>query len=481
MDCTYIKCNCFRLYSNLRQFARKVIKGSGNENIDNWFISFKDSDFDDEELVLNNCSNQSGFINETNIADTIRKGEVYPVENFITNECLRNQFTGSFRSKARIKHEYCKDVNEASSYWPVFIEQARIPAGYRNGGLLYTGFIKEYQEWCLPSWVWTNASSIRYYCSTGQIEKARNLGNLLLSLQDSSGGWIVRYDFSQREVKPLLAPNDSAYIANNAFISLYKATKEQKYLDSAVRCADWIIDTARYDGMVYFGYDTLKRKWERDHNIVDVGFTAGLFAELYSITKEDKYLSYLRTFTATYIRLFYDSDKKWFFSSLCEDDKARGAGFSRGQAWALEGLIPAYTVLQDERIKFIIEDTIASVISKQSPDGSWANDTKMPSLGADCKGTPIIAYSLQKWLLLNPRIPTGMSTSIRSSVEKAMNWCALHTIKNGIGAGGIYSYCYVGAIVHHHCTSTAFVYSSAYALELQKMLRGDIRDAVTIP
>lgn len=230
------------------------------------------------------------------------------------------------------------------------------------------------------------------------------------------------------------------------------------------------MNSARPDGMVYFGYDDIRNKWETDHNIVDVGFTAGLFAELYSITKDNRYLSYLKKFTDAYIRLFYDPELKWFLSSLGNDDKARGSGFSRGQAWALEGLIPAYCVLKDTTIKKIIEDTISSVIAIQNADGSWANDVGQPDLGADCKGTPIVAYSLQKWLLLNPDIQAKLHNRIQTSVDKAMKWCVCHTIKNGLGAGGIFSYCYVGAIVHHRCTSTAFVYSSAYALELFNML-----------
>ena len=37
--------------------------------------------------------------------------------------------------------------------------------------------------------------------------------------------------------------------------------------------------------------------------------------------------------------------------------------------------------------------------------------------------------------------------------------------------GGIFSYCMEGAVVHHLYTSTAFVYSSAYAIEMLRMAK----------
>lgn len=474
MDFTYLKCNTFRIYNDLRQFARKIIKGSGVENFDKKFVSFKDYDFDSNGRLKAQGEIFEGYINELPFGKPISKVQVYPVENFVTDDGVRKHFIVSFKEKSNLKAKYCSEIEEAAEIWPKFIEASKMPKGYKNGGLLYTGFINEYQQWCLPSWIWTNASSIRYFCRSNQVDKAEFLGNKLLSLQNFRGGWIVRYDFESEGIKPLLAPNDSAYIANNAFVSLYKATNEPKYLKAAVQCADWIMNSARPDGMVYFGYDDFRNNWETDHNIVDVGFTAGLFAELYGITKDNRYLFYLKKFTDAYIRLFYDPELKWFLSSLDNDDKARGCGFSRGQAWALEGLIPAYCVLKDAKIKTIIEDTISSVIAKQNADGSWANDVGHPDLGADCKGTPIIAYSLQKWLLLNPNIRVNIHNRIQTSVDKAMKWCACHTIKNGLGAGGIFSYCYVGAIVHHRCTSTAFVYSCAYALELLDMQNSNI-------
>ena len=73
---------------------------------------------------------------------------------------------------------------------------------------------------------------------------------------------------------------------------MYKISNEDKYLDAAKKCADWIIKTARPDGLVWTGFDIKHQKWVKEHIIVDTGFTAGLFANLYDITKENKYSYY---------------------------------------------------------------------------------------------------------------------------------------------------------------------------------------------
>lgn len=188
MDSTYIKCNTFRIYNDLRQLSRKIIKGSGAENFDKKFVSFNDHDFDSNGLLNVVGERREGYINERPYSKPISKEQVYPVENLVTNDRARKHLKNSYKKKTEFNAEYCREIVEAVAVWPKFIAASRIPEGYRNGGLLYTGFINEYQQWCLPSWVWTNASSIRYFCRSNKVDKAKLLGDKLLALQNFRGG-----------------------------------------------------------------------------------------------------------------------------------------------------------------------------------------------------------------------------------------------------------------------------------------------------
>lgn len=347
--------------------------------------------------------------------------------------------------------------------WLKFIEHSTI----RNkdyAGLHYAGFIAENSEWCLPSWIWTNAAIVRLFCNINEVDKAISLAEILCSFQQDCGGWIVRNDYDSKGAVPMLAPNDSAYIANNAFLSLYETTKDIHYLEIAEQCADWIIETSRPDGLVYTGYNMRDQKWDKDNVIVDTGFTAGLFAKLVEITDKDRYKEFLEKFVYRYIELFYMEGENGFCTSISKHNQHQGGMFARGQAWALEGLIPSYKILKDDTIKNVIDDTVDNLLKQQLPNGGWSYNLTRKLMGEDCKAVPVIAKNMMDWYAI-----TG-DKQIVESVKKALKWCCKHTCVAGEAIGGIFSYSVEGGIVKDLYTSCAFVYASAYAIQLNKQL-----------
>lgn len=454
----------YEIYGRLHKFTKKIL---GRFPVPMYrMISIPENSFSKDNTINVADAPFVEYFNELNPSPNIlHKKDIYPVENIVplqTFVSYQDSFTSSNKYK---KNNYGIHLDKSEDIWMRFIKNSKIDGGYRNSGLHYAGYILEDNEWCLPSWVWTNAAIVRMYCSLGKIELAKNIADILLKQQQEGGGWIVRNDYNKHGAIPVLAPNDSAYIANNACLELYYHTNDEKYLTSARKCADWIMDTARNDGMVYSGYDVKKKYWQAKHNIVDVGFTAGLFSRLYECCKEKKYLEFLKKFTERYIELFYISEKNGFATSLDEHDQKMGGMFGRGQAWALEGLIPASRVLHDSEINQIIENTINMLIHKQDRNGGWAYNITRPLMGIDCKATSVIACSLMNWYQQGHK-----RKEIEQSAIKALNWCLKNTLNDGIAEGGIFSYTVEGAIVHHLYTRTAFVYGSSYAIELKQKL-----------
>lgn len=393
----------------------------------------------------------------------LKKAEAFPIENIVAKDMFL-ELQESFQGK---RHKHRKGVTEESAekVWMDFIQKSIIPQEYKNGGLCYAGYILDCESWCLPSWIWINATVIRLLC-TCNIVQAQQMADKLLHLQCECGGWIVRNDYTTNGIIPMLAPNDSAYLANNALLSVYKVTNKSKYLISAEKCADWILSTSRQDGLVWVGMNAQSGQWIHQHNIVDIGFTAGLFAELYTITGKEKYKQYLEKFITIYIRLFKKRNGS-FATGLNEKDEQIGGAFSRGQAWALEGLIPAYCILKSAELRNTINCLVSILLKKQKKSGAWSYNLDRPLLGLDCKATPVIGLSLIQWYPYSSN-----QDEIKSAVQKAIKWCLKNTICDKSDAcGGIFAYCMEGAIVHHLYTSTAFVYSSAYAIEMIKALR----------
>lgn len=450
------RCMCFT-----RSIAKKVLgRSTGPMNIR--FVDIDESDLDANRTVL--------FQRSLNYAgEEIRcpMHLFFPVENACatgTNLHLRSSFSRANRILTIEKAE-----KFTPHLWRNFIDRAEIPAGFKNGGLKYAGYITSGREsWCLPSWIWTNAAIVRYLCDCGDADQATALGNILLAQQDVSGGWVVRSDYSNSAEIPVLAPNDSAYIANNAFLTLFALTQREEYLAAAEICAGWIIETARKDGLVWTGFDKKNELWLTNHTIVDIGFTAALFANLFKFTGKQIYRTFLKRFVETYVDCFFDPRKRSFATSIDKVNKRVGGRFARGQAWALEGLIPAYTVLGTSDLKSVIQATVQSIISEQLPNGGWAYNFDKAYLGEDCKGVPVLAKALLDWHRIEK------DDALVTSARKAIDWCVRHTSLSGASKGGIFSFNAEGAVVHNFNTKTAFVYSSAYALEVWKELGNEL-------
>ena len=167
---------------------------------------------------------------------------------------------------------------DPASAWLFCLKNSIVGNGFKNTGLCLNGYILDIHQFCLSSWIWTSAAVARFFVKSADLDRARVISEAFLREQQECGGWIVRYDFSGLNVYPMLAPNDSAYIANNSLLALYRATHEVVYLEGARKCASWIMKTVRPDGLVSNGFNISSSSWEDGCIIIDTGFTAGLFA-----------------------------------------------------------------------------------------------------------------------------------------------------------------------------------------------------------
>lgn len=448
----------FHLYGFVHRMAKIVLRKSIPGNGISFFnIYTKKTD----EVIRYSLLSTGALINGDDIASAL----LFYGENAVDGGVV------SFSDKFEFQAVESAD-NIGAKYtvaWENLLNRVIVPDGWRNSGFLQTGYIHEKGQWCLSSWIWTSAATARYYALSGQTDSCRKIADAFLREQLSCGGWIVRCDYEEGKTTKVSAPNDSAYIAHNALISAYDITGDNIYLTAAVRCADWIIETARTDGIVYIAVDPESGEGKKDANIVDIGFTAALFANIATRTNDDRYMTFAKKFLNRYIDLFFDKNVNAFYTALDMNDRPVGGYFARGQAWALEGMISVYKVNSDDALREIICRLSDYLVSKQNKDGSWSYNFAKPLMGNDCKGIPVIARNLlDVYELLN-------IDSYLYSAKRALKWCEKHTVLNGEEEGCIESYSVEGAVVHHLYSTTAFVYSTAYALETKKRLK-DIND-----
>ncbi|MHB0929478.1 MAG: hypothetical protein ACYC3W_11370 [Candidatus Nanopelagicales bacterium] len=330
----------------------------------------------------------------------------------------------------------------------------------------------------LPTWVWPSAIVAKSLMTVSESNNtAQSTANTLLRFQmkegPNTGAFAVRMDVSNymsRGSSHWLAPNDSAYIAAKIMAPMFRLTGEPVYLKSALEVGKWIRSEGYSSrGYLRHGYDIFTGKWEEGYHIVDMGFTGELFEELYTVTGDSIWKSELRRFLEQFLDLF-DSGKGYLLTGIRTAGRPRRKfAFSRGQGWALEGLLAGWRILGEERIRSTINRVCELLVQRQLSSGAWAYDLVRPTTGEDNKGTPVIAYQL-----LRAYKEMQFSHQLRDAAVRAIAWCERNQYRgpDSQARGGIVAVNEEGAITGATNIRTAFPYASAYYLMASALAGG---------
>jgi len=411
------------------------------------------------------------YINDIEFCDEIliERSQIYPNDNAISPNLRIELAYQGINAKALHEPVSTCEITTYEELLHHFIYHAKIPQPWRNAGLYYAGYSLDQQQYILPSWIWTNGIVVEYLAKYGQTSDALDLANRLLDLQLDSGGWVVRYDYTDLKlgVSPVVAPNDSAHCADHGLLTAYEVSGDAKYLLAAEKCAIWIMNDGHDDGLILHGYNVMKNQWETGFNIVDIGFSAGLFCSLYKYTGKKDYLDFAGRFLSRYIELFYRGDG--VFATSLKDNVRFGKGiFARGLSWALEGMIPYYELTNDPSIGKIVDDTVKFLLNNQCRNGGWRYNLRSDPVGwfsgYDNKGVPVIAASLDRWKKNRSQQAAQLDGAVRAAIE----WSLRQARKESPGRGGVFSCNFEGAVIHSPNTSVAFVYSNCYLSALMR-------------
>lgn len=352
--------------------------------------------------------------------------------------------------------------------------QIRIPGG-RYNGTYQCAFDLDAQAYRLTSWIWTSGIVVKALAGErGFSQHSARIDASLLAARDAllglqikegknSGGYEVRWDVTRAEPSGILrwiAPNDAAMLGSQGLMTLHALFPDGRCLEAAERIAQWIMTSCtRPDGLVYVGCDARTNRWNSDWLYVDCAFTTTLFRDLYHQTRDEAYAQWTRAFIAAFVKAFLRPDG--LFDAFSGEMRVhKGHVFTRGQAWALDGLLSAHEVTPDEELLTIAEATLRRLQETQNPDGSWYYSLLSPQSGKDAKAVPIIANHA---LRLHGRRPQAWLVELAA---RALDWCTAQQAPANVpfAGGGIGSYTSEGAITGKTSASIIFSYSVAYYL-----------------
>jgi rhamnogalacturonyl hydrolase YesR len=367
-----------------------------------------------------------------------------------------------------------KSLSPQAAVWQYIHRSQNRFSNSKYCDLFFPSYDVTWRSYRLNSWVWCSGIAVRLFVNEYQrqgdehfLHLARRVADALARFQQTTGpergGFEVRWDFSRQAPQGVirwLAPNDSAFIATNAFISLFECTKENRYLDIALATGEWIarrgIDPS---GRLYHGYILDEERWVKDCIYVDSGFTASLFVALAEITQDEKWTNLTTLFVDDFIARF-QSDEGYFFKMWYAPDQLEDRIFARGQAWALDALLSAYDLLDEQTYLDSIIKCADFLLRHQQKDGSWHYLINDSQSGQDNKGIPIIAYHL---LRLYEMCNKG---AYRQAAKQALLWCEQHIYRGAdpYARGGICAHSAEGNISGIRNVTTSFFYANIYYL-----------------
>ncbi len=352
-------------------------------------------------------------------------------------------------------------------------------------GSFYGCYDRENRIHRLASWTWCSAMPIYALLNLPVSSGTRSFMDLAVATGQvlhnrwqtdhptEDGGMLIRWDISAASrtgVVPWRAPNDVSFIASYGFLPLYRHTGDPTYLAAAEEIASWIREKALApSGRLLVGYREDTHAWDDSWLYVDAGFTARLFSELYQLTNDEVWRDCGTRFTNWFIQAFWTRDYyfRWTWPVKVWHT-LRPRVFTRGQAWALDGMLSSFEAFHDPVYLDIAEKSADFLLARQGPDGSWKYISNADDSGTDNKGIPIIAYHLLRLFRIT------WKKRYLEGARQAVAWCEKNQLLESDdpnAVGGIFAKNKEGAITGKHDIETSFLYAVAYYLVAKELLR----------
>lgn len=350
-------------------------------------------------------------------------------------------------------------LDQAGSF--LLDSQIQHPKASAFTGSLYGQYNYDDRCYRLPHWLWSDAPAVSAFlalerhrdtASQAYAEAAIDIGKVMLKHQcldensDIYGAVLSRYRYYTHYENPfeaLYGPNDTSFMVKWALLPLYVLTKESRYLKRSLIAMDWVAEVILSKEYLPSHYYEGSQSWEKGA-FVDTGFTTEGFLAINPFVDEGRkkrYAQAVRKFIDRYLDQF-KLRSGFYCSDITPHGEQRGILFSRGQGWALEGLLAAFQLSQEQ--KYLDEAiALASVLtSVQRNDGAWpfwigrteADERMQRRGGTGDKGTALLALLyVQLYEVIGKK-------KYLTVAERAISWCEenMSTVA-GNGFGGIHA------------------------------------------
>jgi hypothetical protein len=358
--------------------------------------------------------------------------------------------------------------------------------------------IYDYNDQChrMSNWVWNNAvvvSALLALAKSGLYpdkedefrQFAIRIGEEFLTTQFTGSGdpvygaLVSRYKnlgYPDHPADCLVGPNDTSFSVKWALLPLYEFTGDDRYNSAAFRALEWVKNSIYQEGFVPLDYNVNTGKWE-DYTIIDTAFLPEGLEAFDRMRGGHAYAGDIKYFMDRFIDQF-TLDTGFYGQNYTPSGGVTRTIFSRGEGWAIEGLLAAYRSTNDTIYLKEASRLGTLMADQQNNDGSWSyvlgfdgrpDSADKEGTGICEKGTPVLAYFL---IQLYKEIP---DPHYLNSADMALAWCENNMYQEeGLGYGGINARSLNSGITGLPYLTTATGYANAFYI-LAKLERMGLR------
>lgn len=376
---------------------------------------------------------------------------------------------------------------EASLRFTLRLED-KTPGSPTEGGL-YLFYDYEEETFRRPFWVWSWGPSIKLLIDSSHLPDiaerlpksqllalAESVGSLSRSFQshnpdDSTYGIPTsRWRQVGQEVGYSITENygleefhsvaDALFLMGWGWIPLYEETGDAEILADARLLSEStqaLLDTFEILPMDYINS---RGKW-KDYTINEAGFGPEGFAPLFAATGDTSIKATGELYIQRLLKRFEQEDGLWAKRyNFLDSSTVPSQRHTRGQGWAMEGLIASYTMTQDDAYKEKAIRLAEHLMAGQHPDGCWeyAFDQPVSDVGIAEKGTALWCHLFYRLYHITGN-PEHLATA-----RRALNWCLenQYTGPDEDGFGGLPGANFQSGVTYRPWFPLACSYSTAF-------------------
>ena len=308
-----------------------------------------------------------------------------------------------------------------------------------TAGGLYLFYDLDAKLYRNPLWTWTWGPEVKLILdalnrpelcgdmASDWLRTARELGETSLRFQVRDEAdpvdrlFMARWDPSTQYpfgIGGHVSPPDGLFLMGWAWIPLYEATGDARYLDASMEQAlavgrlleDWSIVPQDY-----LIHSAEWKAWVVD----EASFGMEGLAELFRVTQDDRFRAIGRQYMEGILAKFDREDGLWErFYFIDKDETVPVEGHTRGLAWAIEGLMAANRLLPGEGYLARAEQLAKHFVDEQHESGYWSFlfQKSAEEVGIAEKGTAAWCY-----LLYRLHAETGEHKYLVTA-RKALQW-----------------------------------------------------------